>query len=172
MKLIATVTLILLLGLPAIAGQDMNHKTASGWYDMENCAFCQHLIEDPGLLEHTTWETHKIKNGSVTVLTVAPEYRQSYEKAGAAIEALGQKMMTGEVNPMGVEMCGRCMMYGQIMMSGAEIEEVRGDHADVSLMTSGNPDVVKMIHQMVDRDAEEMAELMGQAHEHHHGHSH
>ncbi|MEZ4388940.1 MAG: hypothetical protein R3D98_15450 [Candidatus Krumholzibacteriia bacterium] len=155
-----------LIALPVVAGDQPSHQSASGWFDMENCAFCKNLVEDPGLLSHMTWESHEISNGAVTIATVDPAYRASYEKAGKAMETLGNKMMNGEVNPMTVKMCGHCQMFGQLMMAGARMEEVHGDLADVSLITSDNPDVVKMIHQMTERDRKEMAMMEGRGHDH------
>jgi hypothetical protein len=171
MKIVATILIMIpVIALPAVAGDHGVHKTESGWFDMENCEFCKHLVEDPGLLEHTHWETHKIDNGAVTIMSVDPEYRESYLKAGKAMAELGEKMMSGEVNPMSVRMCGHCMMYGQIMMAGAEMQEIRSEIADVSIMTADNPDVVKMIHQLVDRNEQEMKLMMAGAESHGHQH--
>ncbi len=166
MKTLLLCLTLVVIALPVVAGDQPSLKTDSGWFDMENCEFCKNLVEDPGLLPHMTWEGHKIANGAVTIATVDPAYRASYEKAGKAMETLGNKMMNGEINPMSVKMCGHCMMFGQLMMAGVEMEEVHGEAADVSLLTSDNPDVVKMIHQMVDRNTTEMAMLEGHGHEH------
>jgi hypothetical protein len=148
-------------------------KTESGWFDMENCVFCKNLIEDPGLLPHMTWESHKIANGMVQIFTVQPQYKQSYAKCMQAMETIGNDMMSGKVNPMEAKMCGSCAAYGQLMMAGAKNEHVPGDAADVSLITADDPALVVKIHEICDRNNKEMALMMGAAHgEHSHEHAH
>jgi len=173
MKIIVFASALLLLALPLVAGDHTAHKSESGWFDMEGCVFCKNLTEDPGLLPHMTWETHKTSNGSMTVAMVEPAYRASYEKAGKAMEAIGTKMMNGEMNPMAASMCGHCKMFGQLMMAGASREQIHGQIVDVALITSDNAAVVAMIHQMVDRDNQEMQQMAPTKGDHdHHGHDH
>jgi hypothetical protein len=154
----------------AWAEEAMAHKTPSGWFDMENCAFCKNLVQDPGLLPHTTWENFAIENGMMNIFTVAPEYAASMATCTAAMEELGAKLHSGEVNPADVKMCGHCMAYGGLMAAGVKMETVKGKAAEVTLMTSGDPAVVAKIHTMVERDNEEMALMMsGDPHQ---GHQH
>jgi len=156
----------------AVAG-DHPTKTESGWFDLENCVFCKNMMEDPGLLPHMTWENHKIANGMLQIFTVTPEYAESYAKCMQAMETVGNDMMNGKVNPMEAKMCGSCAAYGQLMMAGAKMENVKGDAADCALMTSEDPAVVAKIHEFCDRNNKEMALLMGGAeasHAHQHAH--
>lgn len=170
MKTIALLVTIVLVALPALAG-DHPMKTASGWFDMDGCEFCKNLTVEPELLEHMTWESHTIGNGMITISTVEPEYAEAYATANKAMEKLGGDMMSGAVNPMQVKMCGHCSAFGQLMMAGAEMEVVTGDVADVSLITSADPALVKRIHEFCDRNNDEMAKMMaagGDDHPHDH----
>lgn len=168
----ALVALIALLAVSAFAGDSDMYKSESGWFDMNHCAFCKNLTADPGLLPHSTWETHPIADGMVEIITVDPEYKESFAKAGQAMQELGMKIQKGEVNPMGLEMCGRCKEFGMLMMGGkVKTEEVMGDNATVFLYTSNDPATVQKLHQIAERDAKEMASMMG-GHEGHDEHPH
>ncbi len=141
-------------------------KSDSGWFDFENCVFCKNLTEDPGLLENSTWENHTIKNGSMNIMTVPPEYAEAMATAEKKMAELGNKISTGEVNPMTMKMCGHCMSFGMIMMSGVDMERVNSDVAIITLMTSDDPAMVKRLHDQVKRDNEEMALMADHGHQH------
>lgn len=159
---------LLSMAVTAAAGDAPHHamKTASGWFDMENCVFCKNLVEDPALLEHMQWENHNVANGAVCITVVDPAYAASYGKAMSAMEALGQKMHSGEVDPTKVKMCGHCAEYGHLLMSGVAMENVDGEAANVTLMTSSDPQVVARIHEYTDRTNREMGEMMASGHAH------
>jgi hypothetical protein len=165
MKAIGILALVV-LAVPALAGEPPHSamKTASGWFDMENCEFCQSLVEDPALMDHMQWENHVISNGALSIAVVEPAYAAAYVKANAAMEALGQNMQTGKVDPTKVKMCGRCAAFGQLMMTGVKVETIKGEAAEVTLMTSGDPQVVAKIHEFTKRTNQEMAELMPAGH--------
>jgi len=170
MRNILLLMAVLAVALPAVAG-DHPSGTETGWFDMENCTFCKNLTVDPGLLPHTTWENFSIDNGMMNVVTVDPAYAESMAKASAAMEAVGAKMQSGELDPMATKMCGHCMEFGQIMMSGAQMQNFKGEGAEVTLFTSGDAAMVKRMHAMVDRDNKEMAMMMAGDHGDH-GHDH
>jgi hypothetical protein len=170
MKTSAFLLALLVFALPVLAGEHGAMKTPSGWFDMETCAFCKNLTTDPGLLEHATWESHAIENGMIYIMTVAPEYAESMAKASAAMEELGAKMQSGQVNPATVKMCGSCQAFGQLMMAGVKMETVKGDAAEVTIVTSTDPALVAKMHEIVDRNTQEMALLMGGGE--HPGHQH
>jgi hypothetical protein len=171
MKTFALLIALSLLTLPALAG-DHPMATESGWFDLENCAFCKNLLTDPELLEHMTWETHRIENGMMYITVVDPGYQKSYVAANKAMEKLGNDMMTGAVNPMQVKMCGSCAEFGQLMMAGVEMENIDGDAADIMLITSTDPQMVAKLHAYADRNNKEMAEFMAASHETEHHHHH
>ena len=61
MKNVLTVCLAAVLMLAASGmAQEAEEKP---WFDMEKCGFCKHLLEDPEMLDHCTWEHHNIGNG-------------------------------------------------------------------------------------------------------------
>jgi hypothetical protein len=124
---------------------------------MENCAFCKHLLKDPKLLDNMTWEHHDISNGLVSITTVKPEFRKSYQEAMAAMEDLGAKLEKGEVDIKDLKLCGSCQFWGMLEQMGAKIEFVKGKMADVVIMTSDNPEVVKKIKEYGQRTREELA---------------
>ncbi len=144
-------------------------KSASGWFDFQNCQFCQNLVVDPELLPHMTWESHNIEGGMIQIATVDAAHAASYAKCSQAIEKLGTEMMNGTVNPMTVKMCGSCTAFGQLMMAGVKMENVDGEAADVTVITSSDPALVAKVHEYCDRNNKEMALMMGDAHS---GHGH
>jgi hypothetical protein len=153
-------TCVLLAALAVPADDAVVHKTASGWFDLENCAFCRHYLDDPGLLDHVRFECHKITAGAVMVTMVDPGWATVLDRATAAMEDLGSRMMDGSVDPLGVKMCGHCMTLGQLRVAGAKVEVVDGDRADIVIITADDPEMVAMIHEFADRNAREQAELM------------
>ena len=84
MRKLMILTALLAVALPALAGNEHDMRTPSGWFDMAECSFCKNLVEDPELMAHTTWEGHNISNGAVYIMTVEPEYAESMAKAAAA----------------------------------------------------------------------------------------
>ena len=124
------------------------------WFDMENCSFCQNLTKDPDLLKNMTWEHYDIDNGIMTVTTVKPESKAAYLEAQKAMEAVAESMQQGN---MDVKMCGHCEYYGMLMMSGAKIQHVDAGVADIVLMTSDDPELVKKIKFYASKNREELA---------------
>ncbi len=154
--------------LLSLAQAEHPTKSESAWFDFENCEFCKNLMEDPGLLEHSTWENHPIKNGSINIITVDPAYAESMATAEKKMNELGMKIQAGEVNPMTLTMCQSCQTFGMLMMGGVNMERVEGDAAIITLLTSDDPSVVTRLHEMAQRNTEELAKMM----ESHAGHSH
>jgi len=138
-----------------VAGEDK-------WFDLENCGFCQSLLEPPDMLQHATWEHHNISNGIVSVSTVEKEYMDQWRVAEVKMEELGKKMQAGEQ----VKMCNSCMAMGKLMAMGAKWESVHTTHGGVSLMTSDDPEVVKEIHAWGKKTTDELAKMEKMEHEH------
>jgi hypothetical protein len=129
------------------------------WFDMENCAFCKHLLKDPKLLENMTWEYHDVSNGLLSITTVNPECQKSYQEAMGAMMDLGAKLDKGEVDIKDLKMCGSCQHWGMLEEMGAKFEHVQGKGADIMLMTSDKPEVVKKIQEYGQRNREELAKM-------------
>jgi len=152
--------LVLAVGVVVAAFAEEGAKTSeTPWFDMENCAFCKHLLKDPKLLENMIWEHHDISNGLLMVTTVKPEYKKSYQEAMQAMMDLGQKLEKGEVDMKDIKMCGSCQHWGMLEKMGAKFEHVQGKTADIVIMTSDDPEVVKKIKEYGRRSREELAKM-------------
>ncbi len=118
------------------------------FFDMVNCTFCKHLMDDPQLMPNLAWEHFKIANGLVTMTTVEDDaLMPAYKACCAKMEEAGKQMQTGQMLPM----CGMCTQMGTLIMKGVKWEQFTSKHGDISLMTSDNPEVVKEIHALADR---------------------
>jgi hypothetical protein len=139
------------------------------WFDMQGCAFCKNLVKDPELLKNMTWEHFDISNGALSITTVKPEFKKSYMEAQAAMMDIGKKLQSGELKAADVPMCGHCQAYGKLAQMGAKTEYIQGAAADIWLMTSDKPEVVKEIKAFAQRNRDELAKMeqaekAGQAH--------
>jgi len=140
---------LVILALPVVAQE-------KPWFDMPNCDFCRFLIQDTNLMKNMIWEHHDISNGLLTVTAVKPEFKDSYEAAKAGMAALGEEMAKGKTD---VKMCGHCEYYGKLMMSGVKMENLVTGVGEINLMTTDNPETLKMICEYGRRNKEEMAKL-------------
>jgi len=153
MKSVLTMCFATLLLLSAAGwAQDAEEKP---WFDLENCGFCKHLMDDPGLLDHCTWENHNIENGMMSVTTVDKEFLPSYRAAAMKMKETSEKMEKGEMVPM----CGMCTAMGSLMMKGAKWEYVETQYGDVQIMTSDNEEVVQELHAFTDKTNAELAKM-------------
>jgi hypothetical protein len=121
------------------------------WFDIENCAFCKHLGHEEGLLSNIRWETHLTANGAVTLTQVPKEYEQAFQRAEEHMQDAATKMGRGEE----MHVCGFCESYGKLMMSGVTIESYKGEVARVTLMSSSDEKVIKMIHDHAQKTIDE-----------------
>ncbi len=158
-----------LLVFAAVVMASAGQPGEPAWFDMQGCAFCKNLVKDPALLKNMTWEHIDISNGAVSITTVKPEFKKSYMEAQAAMMEVGKKLQSGELKPEQVPMCGHCQAYGKLVQMGAKTEFIQGTAADIWLMTSDKPEVVKEIKMFAQRNRDEMAKMeqaekAGQAH--------
>jgi hypothetical protein len=153
--------LALVVAVAAIAADEPKSmgKTDVKWFDPENCEFCKHLTETPHLMENMKMEYRDVKNGEVSLTTVAPEYRDAYKTANEAMMALGADIESGKRNPMEVKMCGCCQEYGRLLMAGANFEHVQCEGGDILLITSNDEAMIKQIHAYGERNRTEMAKM-------------
>ncbi|MBD3219056.1 MAG: hypothetical protein GF310_12345 [candidate division Zixibacteria bacterium] len=157
---------LLIFGTLLIAGDEKGEKADKPWFDMENCAMCKNLVAEPGLLENSDWENHKIDNGAVIVTTVDEEYLPAMKKASKQMQEVAEKLMAGEKHYL----CGMCSAYGELYMSGAKVQSVETNHGFVEIFTSDDPATVEKIHAFADKNNEEMAKMMEMEHEHKEAH--
>jgi hypothetical protein len=148
--------------VPVRAAQDgFNTRSTSGWFDFEDCTFCQTISDNPALLAHTTWENHAISNGMMNIMTVEPAYAAAMARAVARMQELGQEIQSGEVDKQALKLCGHCQSFEALLQDGVAMEEVRGEAAVVSLFTADDPALVKRLQEQAARDTREMKLLKG-----------
>ena len=160
MKKVAAITLLLAIWIAAIAIAGEGEKAETSWFDMKDCEFCKHLTEPPDLLDHCTWELHDIDNGVISIGTVEKEYKPLMDKANAAMMELGEAMQSGKRNPMEVKLCGHCQAYGALMMMPTvKFVSVKGDAADVDVITSDDPAGLAAIRNYAEKTREALADF-------------
>ena len=125
------------------------------WFDLEGCAMCKNFAAEPGLMEHVEWENHMISDGVMTISIIDEEYQGAMKRAQKNMGAVAQKLAAGEQLPL----CGFCTSYGKLMMAGVKIEQVETDFGAVVLMTSSDPEVVKMIQAHAKHTDEEYEKI-------------
>ncbi len=137
------------------------------WFDLEKCSMCLPMSSEEGLMEAMQWENHKISNGTVMVAIIDPAYQEAFARSAEGMKAVEAKLMAGEDLPL----CGFCTSFGELMHAGAEVQEIDGKIAKLTLLTSGDEAVVEKIHAHTDRTVEEYAKMVA-AKGGHEGHDH
>ncbi len=122
------------------------------WFDMEKCAMCKNLMDDPDLMHNMSWNHYEISNGLVSITKVDPAYLNSYKKARVQMNEIGERMAKGEK----FDYCNMCNSLGGLFQDGAKWESVESDNVFVSIVTSDNPQVVEQIHKWGERTTKEM----------------
>ena len=128
------------------------------WFDMKNCAFCSNMSQD--LMDHLTYEQHRLSNGVMIITTFPPEYKEEFDKAMAAMQQLGMDLHSGKIDPTTIKICGHCEYYGKMMDAGAKFEHVSTNVGEIDIITSDNPDIQKMIMTYADNNDKAMAEMI------------
>jgi len=126
------------------------------WFDLANCSFCKSMSQEPGLMDHISWENHKIANGMISVTVVDPEYKEAWDRAHMGMMEAAKKLESGEQMPV----CGFCNSYGMLKMAGATCDYVETSVGLVYTMTSDNEELIQKIHAHTDKTNEEYAKMM------------
>ena len=121
------------------------------WFDIENCGICKNFGAEEGLMDAMKWETHKIENGMLSVMTIDPAYREGFDRANANMGETMAKIHAGE----SVHLCGFCTSFGSLMMAGANAEEIDTEVGHISLITAADSEVVEAIHAHAQRTIDE-----------------
>jgi len=156
MRKFAPTLLALLLALPAAAGGP--HEGDGAWFEPEKCEFCRFLTAEPGLMDAMVWENHEVGDGVLTIAIVPTEFRDAYLRARHAINDLGGQVMSGQIDPRTLDLCGHCEALVGLMMQGAQMQIVESERAgvEISLLTADDPTLVTRIQEYSDRNDEEM----------------
>jgi hypothetical protein len=146
---------VVVVGLGILAFAAVSAEEEKPWLDMENCDMCKVFYEHEGLMDNVSGEHHLVANGLLSLTTVTKEYQEAYGKAkDEMMQAIG-RMQAGEQ----LEFCGMCASHGVLQQKGVKIEYVNSDVADISLMTSSDPEIIAMIHEHGKRTNEAMAKM-------------
>lgn len=119
--------------------------------DMEKCAVCKHLTDNPALLEQMTWETFKIDNGAMCVTTAPKEMKSEFDALGQKVKSAMEQVKADKQAGKDVEVCELCASMGALMETGAKEKEIKTATGSIHLMTSDDPTVVQKIHANADK---------------------
>jgi hypothetical protein len=153
---------ILMLTLPMSALAD-----DAPWFDLENCGMCKNMVAEKGLMEAMEWENYLTADGYMTVTVVAPGHEKAFDRAMAAMEKAGAKLMAGE----DMYLCGFCQSFGALAMAGATIENFETAGGHINLVSSRDPELIEKIHAHAQRTIDEYGKMWGGEHADH-GHDH
>jgi len=156
---------MLVIGITAGYAEEKATPVETPWFDLENCGMCKHLMAEEGLMDHMTWENYVVGTGMMSVTVVAPGWEEKYKEMSAAMDATGKKLMAGEQ----MYLCGFCQSFGMLFATGkVKWEEVETKAGYVSLMTSTDPETIKMIQTHAQRTIDEYKKMETE----HEGHEH
>ena len=145
----------LILLFVALVLLPLQPSTADGekkpWLDLQNCSICKHMGDHMDMMEHTTWETHKIANGMLSASVIPKKYRARMDEVHKKMMTVVAQLEDGKEMPL----CGFCTSYGELRSEGAKSEEIETDFGMISMLTSDNPEVVTKIHVHADRTVKE-----------------
>lgn len=134
---------LLIIALCLAAGAAMAGEEGA-WMSMENCAMHEHLVAEPGLVDHMTYEVYVTQHGMMTVTTVSEDYSDEYMSAMKHMQETGAKLMGGEK----LELCGYCQSHMAIMGGGkATMEPFHTAGGDVMIVSSTDEATVAQIHE-------------------------
>jgi len=143
-----------ILALVGIAIQ-AQEPTAPKWLDLTNCYYCQPLTQTEGLMDHLTFENFNIKNGCVSVITYAPEWKDKYKAASVEMQKRWQAYDPAKPQPM----CGMCAAWTKLPMDKLSMESVEFAGGEMGLKTSADPALVAQMHEITDKICAAMDEL-------------
>jgi hypothetical protein len=144
-----TLGVVALLLTTAVA----DHHKETPWLDLQNCEICKCMGEDMEMMQHVTWETHKIDNGMLSASVIPEQYQAKMDELHKQMHAQGEKLQSGEK----MALCGFCESWGELMKAGAKEQQIKTDFGMIGMLTSDDPQLVKKIHAHADRTIKEFA---------------
>jgi hypothetical protein len=121
------------------------------WFDMEHCAFCKNMAGMEDRMADMMCDTHKIDNGMMMVAFVPDDLKAAMRKADQAMMDTVKRLEAGEQ----LAMCGFCQQIGMLMSKGVKMQKLVGEHGEVTLFTTDDPELVKVVHEFADRTIKE-----------------
>jgi hypothetical protein len=127
--------------------------------EMEKCAVCKYMAEDPELMKDMIWETHKIDTGMLCLTTVPKGKKKEFDAVSAKMmQAIG-KLAAGQAQGKEVELCSFCASMGELHKSGAKMQHIDTQTGAIHMCTSDDAAIVKKIHAMADKAIAEQKKM-------------
>jgi len=143
---LAVASLALVTGvMPARSGEPSGAKAPAG-KKAEECTFCECYAHFARALERATREVGALPNGIVVHYhseepeTVVEIQRFAFERQ--------KRRLAATADPKAARLCGQCRPRFE-RLRGASYEVANSVHGVFSLITSSDPEVVRILHEMV-----------------------
>ena len=156
-KVLATAFLTLSASFTAVAFAQAPDEAQLA--EMKKCAVCQVMAQHPEIMEHMTWETHKIDNGMLCLATVPKEQAKEFASLHAKMMQNVAKVKADLKQGKEVELCSFCRAMADLEKAGAKQQVIDTATGAISLVTSTDPEVVKQIHAQADEVIAEQKKL-------------
>jgi hypothetical protein len=130
--------------------------------EMEKCAVCKFMAEDPDLMKDMTWETHKIDNGMLCLTTVPKEKKKEFDAVSAKMMQAIAKLEAAKTQGKEVELCSFCASMGEITKLNPKMQYIDTLSGAIHMVTSDDPAIVKKIHAMADKAIAEQTKMQQQ----------
>lgn len=125
------------------------------WFDLEGCAMCKGIAENPKLIENMTWDQYDITNGVLAVTSVTPEFKEAYMTASKHMKMTGEKLMAGEK----LDLCGSCTALSGMFGRGIKSEMIATENGSISLFTSADAELVSELQSWSAMNKDEMKKM-------------
>jgi hypothetical protein len=140
----------------AVVAQNEERSIAE---EMQKCAVCKYMAENPSLMKSMTWETHKIENGMLCLTTVPKELKKEFDAASARMMQEIAKLEADPAHAKEVALCSFCQSMGELHKLGAKMQHIDTKTGAIHMSTSDDPATVKKIHAMADKAIAEQKKM-------------
>jgi len=147
---------LLPVAILALVGIATHAEEGAKWLDPQGCYFCQPLSETEGLMDNLGWESHKIKNGMVQVVTYKPEWQEKYKAACGEMQKRWKEYDPAKQ----YHLCGLCQAWQQIPLDKVAWEDVKFNGGEISIGTSEDSAIVAQMQVIADKTCAAMDEMM------------
>jgi hypothetical protein len=156
-------TIVSLAALGLVAGwssaalaQNDEHSITE---EMQKCAVCKNMAENPALMKAMTWETHKLDNGMLCLTTVPKELKKEFDAVSAKMMQEIAKLEADPAHAKEVALCSFCTSMGELHKLNAKMQHIDTKTGGIHLATSDDPAIVKKIHAMADKAIAEQKKM-------------
>ncbi len=127
--------------------------------EMEKCAVCKYMAENPDLMKDTTWETHKIDTGMLCLTTAPKERKKEFDAVSAKMMQAINQVKADKKQGKEVELCSFCASMGEITKLNPKMQYIDTQTGAIHMVTSDDPAIVKKIHAMADKAIAEQKKM-------------